>query len=212
MTTTYLPLRAARLTATVCGLMTLVGLFAASVESATFEYDDGELWMSGEIDSNTPADLRRALDKHPDVEWIIMQHVPGSADDDASLEAGRIVRESDLRTAVPSDGLIASGGTDFFLAGVERVVERGACIGVHAWRDDEIKKPAAQLPREHPTHQLFLAHYKALHVPAAFYWYTLRVATADEMHYMPEAEIKAFSMATEFEGEGPWDLSVCDAR
>jgi hypothetical protein len=168
--------------------------------------------MSGEIDSSTPNDLMRALNAHPDVEWIIMQNVPGSDDDDANLRAARIVRHQGLNTGVPRNGLIASGGTDFFLAGVERTVQRGACIGVHSWSDDDDPTPPTELPRNHVAHQMFLEYFRELGVPDEFYWYTIEAAPAEGMHYMSEAEIQAFGMATEFDGDGPWNLASCDSR
>lgn len=206
------PRRVFRLPAIVFTLAVLLGTATATAQTATFKYSDGVLWMSGEIDTSTPNDLMRALNAHPDVEWIILQHVPGSDDDDANLKAARIVRQRGLNTGVPENGLIASGGTDFFLAGVERTVQRGACIGVHSWSDDGDPTPPTQLPRNHIGHQIFLKYYRELGVPEEFYWYTIEAAPAEGMHYMSEAEIQAFGMATEFDGDGPWDLASCNSR
>ena len=62
-----------------------------------------------------------------------MQNVQGSVDDEANIAAARLVRERGLNTLIPGSGMIASGGTDFFLAGVKRTVQPGAKIGVHSW-------------------------------------------------------------------------------
>jgi hypothetical protein len=59
---------------------------------------------------------------------------------------------------------------------------------------------------------MFLAYYAELGVPEDFYWYTINAATAEGMHYMTEAEIRSYGMATDFEGDDPWDLSSCDDR
>lgn len=190
----------------------LLGPVTAIAAPATFTFDDGDLWMSGEIDTSTPDDLLRALNAHPDVEWIVLEYVPGSNNDDANLIASRIVRQRGLNTVIPSGGLIASGGTDFFLAGKERIVERGACIGVHSWSDDDDPTPPTKLPRNHVAHQMFLEYYRELGIPEQFYWYTLKAATADGMHYMSETEIRNYGVATEFEGEEYWNLASCDSR
>ena len=50
------------------------------------------------------------------VRVIVMPFVPGSADDVANLKAGRMLREAGLKTCVPSEGLVASGGVDLFLS------------------------------------------------------------------------------------------------
>ena len=48
-----------------------------------------------------------------------------------------MVRNRGIATHLPADGEIASGGVDFFLAGVKRTAEAGAKIGVHSWADDD---------------------------------------------------------------------------
>lgn len=193
----------------------LMGLFlpiSAGAQSAQFQYGNGALWMSGEIDGSTPGRLLNALDRHPDAEWIVLQYVPGSNDDEANVAAARLVRQAGLSTIVMADGLIASGGTDFFLAGVRRIVRPGACIGVHSWSDDDDPTPPAQLPRNHHGHRIFLDYYRDLGIPEQFYWFTIASAPADGMHYMSEAEIMGFGVATAIDGDGIWDLASCHAR
>ncbi|MFK7744837.1 MAG: alpha/beta hydrolase [Roseobacter sp.] len=185
---------------------------AAHAQSARFDYEDGVLWMNGEIDRSTPRKLSRALQRYPDAQWIALEYVPGSNDDEANLQAARLVRQAGLSTIVLSDSLIASGGTDFFLAGVNRVVRPGACIGVHAWSDDSIATPASQLPRNHPEHSMYLQYYRELGVPDKFYWFTLQAASADGMHYMSQNELNAFGVATAYDGQGAWNLSSCQYR
>lgn len=51
-----------------------------------------------------------------------MGTVDGSVDDESNLVAYKMVREAGLNTYLPSDGDIASGGVDFFIAGIERTV------------------------------------------------------------------------------------------
>lgn len=203
---------ALRLSAVACIFVLIVGTMPASAQTAKFTYDDGIIWMTGEIDTSTPDDLLRVLNAHPEVKWIVMEYVPGSNDDDANLKAARIIRERGMNTGVPSDGLIASGGTDFFLAGIERTVQRGACIGVHSWSDDGDPTPPTQLPRDHVGHQMFLDYMREISIPEKFYWYTIEAAPADGMHYMSEADIQSFGLATEFEGNDPWDLASCKFR
>ena len=151
--------------------------------------------MNGVIDSDIKSQLLQLLDDHPQVTTIVMQLVDGSVDDKANLEAARIVRHQGLHTLIPSDGLIASGGTDFFLAGVTRRVERGAQIGVHSWAADDIGD-ARDLPKSHPDHQEYLSYYREMGIPTEFYWYTLQAAPSEEMHWMSPAEQKRYRIAT----------------
>ena len=77
-----------------------------------------------------------------------------------TLQAARLVRSYGLNTVVLADSLIASGGVDFFLAGVERTIEPGAKLGVHTWGGDGFS--GAELPRDDPEHNCYLAYYSEM--------------------------------------------------
>ena len=121
-----------------------------------------------------------------------MQEVPGSIDDEANLAAARLVRSYGLKTLVPTDGLIASGGVDFFLAGVERIVEPNAMLGVHSWAGDDFT--GAELSRDNPEHRLYLDYYAEMGIPAEFYWFTLKAAPAEDIHFMTPEEIAQYKI------------------
>ena len=163
-------------------------------ESASFQVTGDAAVMTGVIDNEIGAKLETLLERHPEVKTIIMRHVEGSVDDEANLKAARMVRERGLNTLIPADGLVASGGTDFFLAGVRRTVEAGAMIGVHSWSGLTIE--GADLPRDHPEHQPYLSYYRAMGIPTEFYWYTLQAAPGDEMHWMSQDEQRRYRIAT----------------
>ena len=74
-----------------------------------------------------------------------------------------MVREHGLRTMIPSDAVVASGGVDFFLAGVERTVGQCAKLGVHSWDDDAEDGSLIlgnEVSRDHPIHTMFLDYYE----------------------------------------------------
>lgn len=149
----------------------------------------------GVIDQTTPRKLRNALEARPDIKTIVMQYVPGSVDDMANLRASRLIRAQGIKTVVPSGGLVASGGTDMFLAGAEREIGTGACLGVHSWSGFE-NLQGSDLPRNDPQHQPYLDYYDAMGISREFYWYTLRVADSDSIHFMRNNEIIAYGMST----------------
>ncbi|MEM9655499.1 MAG: alpha/beta hydrolase [Actinomycetota bacterium] len=163
--------------------------------SAVFEVAGTTATMTGVIGSSTPDAVRDLVDDHPEVETIVMVDVPGSEDDEANLEAGRLVRSAGLATHVPADGFIASGGVDFYLAGVSRTYEAGAEFGVHSWATgdglsgDSVEDDDAQ-------HDLYLDYYADVGVDDAFYWFTLGAAPADSLHIMSEAELVEFEFGT----------------
>lgn len=190
--------------------VTLTGIQTHAQATQFLAGEEGDLWMYGEIVSTTGSQLQAALDANPGTQWIVMHYVPGSDDDRGIIDSARIIRERGLNTVIPEDGYIASGGSDLFFAGNERVVQRGACIGVHSWNDDDDPTPPTQLPRDHIGHKVYLDYLSSLGHPEDFYWFTVAAAPYDGMHYMSEAEIARYSMATEFEGDRAWNPGNCE--
>lgn len=168
-----------------------------------------QIIASGEIDSAALNLFEETILSHPNATTLVLQHIGGSLDDEANLKFARIVRKTGLTTRVPSDGLVASGGTDLFLAGVNRVLETGACVGVHSWAADNFT--ATDLPQTDPEHDRYLDYYKAMGINAEFYWFTLQAAPADEMHWMTAEETAHFGLS----GQQPTSLgtpNICDDR
>lgn len=164
-------------------------------QRASFAAHGTDLVMTGEVDRDTPSKLAAALRAHPKARRIVMECVPGSRDDDANLKAARMVRAARLHTHIVSGGMVASGGTDFFLSGVERTIGEDVYIGVHSWSGDDVGPPA-KLPRSHPEHRKYLAYYREMGIPTAFYWFTLNAAPADGMHDMTDAELERYKVIT----------------
>lgn len=191
-------------------LICLAGCGAEDYTPLSLTPQGDHFLAQGVIDGSTPDALRSALEANPSIKTILMQYVPGSADDEANLEASRLIRASGITTIVPSGGFIASGGTDMFLAGVEREIQSGACIGVHSWAAGAGTE-GKDLPRDDPQHQLYLSYYDEMGTSPEFYWFTLNAAEAQGMHYMSTSEITQFAMTTEpMAGASEADPSRCD--
>ena len=169
-------------------------------EAATFEIEGEKAFMYGVIDHTTPGVVQALVDEHPEVTRIVMMDVPGSDDDPANLEASRLVREHGLETVVPSNGVIASGGVDFFTAGKFRVVEPCGKLGVHSWDEDGPDGGIIlgnEVPRDHEIHTMFLDFYREMGIPEDFYWFTLEAAPPQRIHWMSDEEIVVFGLVTE---------------
>ena len=81
------------------GVFTLLPcLLVACNPSASFEIDGAIATMTGNIDHTTPDRVRALVGDHPEVRTIWMTDVPGSSDDLANAEAGRLVRAAGLQT------------------------------------------------------------------------------------------------------------------
>jgi hypothetical protein len=180
-------------------LATLLVAAGCSAEHALTATPDGNaIHLEGVIDQTTPAELTNALALNTAATEILLQNIPGSADDEANLTAARSLRDVGIGTRVPADGVIASGGTDLFLAGAKRQIETGACVGVHSWATGGLfgVTEGRDVPRDDPAHQVYLNYYNEMGIPEDFYWYTLEVASAAGIHWMSPADINRFGLTT----------------
>lgn len=170
----------------------LLHFFRADNIPVQFDVKGKTAYMTGVITAALPATVLRLLNEHPEVDTIEMLTVPGSIDDDANLRAAIYVYKAGLTTKLNASSTVASGGTDFFLGGKKRIVEKGAYMGVHSWGGGPVA--ATEVPKDDPAHEKYLEFYEAVEVPASFYWYTLEAAPAAGMHKMTEEEMAKYKV------------------
>ena len=171
--------------------------------TSRFEISGEEAFLSGILGTATYHQLKRIIENNPEVKTIVLHRVEGSINDEVNMHTGRILREAGLNTKVLSDSDIASGGVDLFAAGVERIVEKGARLGVHSWGGGPTEEHSRgdKLPENHPAHQYQLQYFRQMlgtELGPDFYFYTLQAAPVDGMHYMSDQEIKDWKLATSF--------------
>jgi hypothetical protein len=168
-------------------------------EAATFAIKGNTARMHGVVDHTTPGVVQALVDEHPEVRRIVMVDVPGSDDDPANLAASRLVRKHGLTTVVPSNGVISSGGVDFFTAGAKRIVEPCGKLGVHSWDEDGPDGGIIrgyEAPRNHKIHTMFLDFYREMGIPEEFYWFPLEAAPPQRIHWMSDEEILRYGLVT----------------
>ena len=166
---------------------------------AKFYYKENQvgkdtIYMKGIIYSNTLDDIQQAFEANPKITTLVMEDVPGSIDDVVNLVASQEIRKHNINTYIPENGMVASGGTDMFLAGKKRAVHPTAKLGVHSWSGGD--QVALDFPRDHDEHKKYLAYYTEMNIPLDFYWYTLEAAPADDIHWMTIEEIEKYSIVT----------------
>ena len=159
-----------------------------------FTVHQGKIIANGDIDRSAIESFKKVTSENPNIKTLVLQIINGSVDDEANLELGRMVRRAGFTTVVPSDGLVASGGTDLFLAGEKRILEKGACVGVHSWGDDS--SDGNDFPKTSPEHTPYLKYYQVMNIPEEFYWFTLESASASEIHWMNQNEANQYNMTT----------------
>ena len=153
------------------------------------------LLLQGTVDSDSYDQVYDALKDAPDIEAVVLVVVPGSADDEVNLKLGRMLRQARMTTYLPATGLVASGGVDLLISGARRIMERGAAVGVHSWAASDGTN-GDDLPRDHADHRIFLDYYEEMGIPEEFYWFTLRAAPPEDLHWMTEAELQQYRVYT----------------
>ena len=171
------------------------------LDGATFAIAGDVAFMNGVIGPTTPGRVLRLILEHPTVRTIVMEDVPGSMDDESNLRAARMIRKHGFTTHLPADGMVASGGTDFFLAGAARTAEPGAQFGVHSWGG--VGEAGVDVPRDDPVHEQYLDFYREMEIPVAFYWYTLEAAGVEDVHWMTPDEIEQYRVLTSAAATAP---------
>ncbi|MEM9577484.1 MAG: alpha/beta hydrolase [Pseudomonadota bacterium] len=192
-------------------LVCFVGLAgcAADYRPLQLERSGNAVILRGEIDGRSQQLLESFLSQNEDITTLVLQNIGGSVDDEANLQFGRAVRSLGLNTRVPANGMVASGGTDLFLAGVERRLDPGACVGVHEWAT--YASTASDLSRDDPVHDEYLVYYDDIGIDRAFYWFTLEAAPAESMYWMTAQDAERFGLSTSRTPQ-LGAASSCDAR
>ncbi|MFT7298953.1 MAG: hypothetical protein ACI9WO_001772 [Sphingobacteriales bacterium] len=152
--------------------------------------------MNGEVETESLADSQDLLEVYPDVNRINIQECGGSGDDDANLELSKLVYNQTMTTHIMVNGLVASGGTNFFLAGRGRSMEDGAMIGVHSWSSGSTED--SSFLRGHADHQPYIDYYKTIGFTQKeaedFCYFTVNAAKSSRRHYMTQEEIQLYKI------------------
>ena len=83
-----------------------------------------------------------------------------------------------------------------FIAGVSRVIDFGAEVGVHAWNNG--MNEATDFPMNDPVHQPYINYYVSMGMTQQeaqdFYFFTINAAPSAGIHNMSEAEIVQYKL------------------
>ncbi len=160
--------------------------------------DDTTVEMDGDITTSSLDDFKKLLNEFPKIKQITIINCGGSLDDEANLKLSKLVHDKKIGTHVADNGMIASGGVDFFLAGVKRTIGKNVQIGVHSWSGE--KEVATDFPKGHENHLEYINYYKSIGLTQKqaedFYYFTIYSAPADGIHIMTEKEIETYNMIT----------------
>ena len=88
--------------------------------------------MNGEIKSSSLKKFNKLLTAYPNVNRINIKSCRGSSNDQINLELSALINQKEISIHLLDSGVVASGGIDFFLAGVARTKGTNTRIGVHS--------------------------------------------------------------------------------
>ncbi|KIN77444.1 hypothetical protein [Sulfitobacter mediterraneus] len=186
-----------RLAALFVAVLAVLGCAIAdnAVDRTTMEVRGSQLWISGEINSRTPANFEAVIAGNPQITVVVQGVMPGSLDDQAVLRMGYFLRDRRLNTHLTAQSEIYSGAVDLFLAGVRRTAQNGAVIGVHSWADGFGE--GSSYPKDAAEHQANAQYTRDMLGSDAFYWFTLQAAPSDGIHEMTRGELARFGVLTQ---------------
>lgn len=154
--------------------------------------------MNGEIKSSSLKKFNKLLTDHPNVNRINIKSCRGSSNDQINLELSALINQKGISIHLLDSGLIASGGVDFFLAGVVRTKGTNTRIGVHSWSGRS--KEATDFPVGHENHLPYIKYYVSIGFTQQeaedFYYFTINSTKANSIHWMTEAEIIQYGILT----------------
>ncbi|TMM47156.1 alpha/beta hydrolase [Qipengyuania marisflavi] len=127
-----------------------------------FRVLDGQrVALMGETDAATPRWFRAMMRDYPGLAQIDMVECPGTRDDRANMQLGRMIRAAGMVTHVPPIGSVRSGAVELFLAGVQRDIANGAEFAVHSWMDDYGREAGDFAPNA-PENRKYLDYYREM--------------------------------------------------
>ena len=143
--------------------------------------DPGRAALVDVTDEATPAQFQAMLRAYPGIAMIEMIECPGTYDDRANLQLGRMIHARGISTHVPAGGSVRSGGVELFLAGKTRIADPGSEFAVHSWADEDGRE-ARDYAADAPENRAYITYYEEMGLPEpqarAFYAMTNSVPNA----------------------------------
>jgi hypothetical protein len=123
--------------------------------------DERTASLVGVTDATSPVWFAAMLRDHPGIATLRFVECPGTRDDRANLELGRMIRAAGIAVHVPDGGSVRSGAVDLALAGTSLTIEDGAEFAVHAWLDEDGYQ-ATDYAADSPETRRYLAYYREM--------------------------------------------------
>lgn len=160
--------------------------------------DKNTIVLNGIINSSALDKFKSLAEENQKIKRIEIMNCDGSINDEVNLKLAKYIFDNTYDIHLLDNGLIASGGTDLFLAGHKRSKGFNTRIGVHSWAGD--KETATDFPIGHVNHLPYIKYYVSIgHTQQQaedFYYFTINAAPANSIHWMTEEEITQYNLIT----------------
>lgn len=173
-----------------------------SREQGIFKVLEGDttIEMNGIIGSSSLNHFNTLYSTFPNINTVNIKQCDGSEDDETNLLLSKRVHDLNINIHLLDNGSIASGGVDFFLAGIQRTKGTNTQIGVHSWSDGNGTE-ATDFPVGHANHLLYINYYVSVGFTQQqaedFYYFTINAAPANGIHWMTDQEIETYGVLTQ---------------
>ena len=162
--------------------------------------DKKAIVLDGAINSSALDKFKLLAKQNPKIARIEIVNCEGSINDDVNLELAKYIYDNKYNIHLLDNGLIASGGTDLFLAGRKRSIGANTKIGVHSWAGRN-NITALDFPVGHDNHLPYISYYVSVQFSQQeaenFYYFTINAAPANSIHWMTEVEIEQYNLITD---------------
>ncbi len=160
-------------------------------EIFTISSDKKAILLNGVINSSSLDKFKVLAKENQKIKRIEIVNCEGSINDKVNLKLAKYIFDHKYNIHLLDNGLIASGGTDLFLAGYIKPKGSNTKIGVHSWAGNN--NTATDFPVGHANHLPYINYYVSIGFTQQqaedFYYFTINAASAYSIHWMTDEEI-----------------------
>lgn len=150
-----------------------------------------EAKLYGQIDGTIFQKTVNLINNNPNLKTIQLVYVPWSHDDVTNHATGRVIRTHWLTTKINEYGFIASGGTDYLMAGKTRMIAPWAQIWVHARTSSAVPTPR-EITQDSDVHDEYVDYFTEMWINESLYRWTLYNTRPGNIHWLTEEELTTY--------------------
>ena len=148
--------------------------------------DSPAAYLVGHLGVTFPYAINALQTDYPWVKILVLKEVPGGYGMEAIIDGMHMIYDAGMATVLEPDSLVASAGTDVFIAGKYRFAMDGAKLGIHEFGGDAPKT-------EDKTTTAIRDFFTKVGIRDDFYDF-MRSKPHDSMYWLTPTEIKKYNI------------------